>query len=302
MPPDSEETFIRNTLTSSVTAAHKTYGSDDIMYHYNSRGFRRPEIGPADYEDVGDYANILVGGCSITEGIGMPEKHLWHSFLVNSLTKDYSKLIAKFNVGKGARSIDATIRYVYTAIQHDGCKPDIVYLLLPPVARQELILLDDQNTWFIWHFLGGVLPSPATSSMKIAYETLTRSTNYMQLYHNCFRNLILLKWFLSCKQIPWFFSFWNNDLMPAEVTKSLDESNTPAEYNIPEELRDHFVDTYSYSYDQTPAPTFEYTIARDYAHCGPNFHYNLADSIHQTLKNKPAFVQLIEKWRNNERT
>lgn len=294
-PPDNEQTFRKNSLKNALVPHNKTYGKNDIVYSYTSRGHRAGH-GPSEFEDAREYKNLMVSGCSLTEGVGLPEDHIWHSFLTEMLCEHISSPIAKLNLGKGGRSLDAAIRYIYVAIEHDNARPDMVYFLFPPISRKELIMTDDENIPYIWDYLG-YLPSDPPHNAKVTYEAMTKNINYRQLYHDCFRSLLFIKYFLQSKNIPWFFSFWSNDLSAPDIAAQTENINIDC--SMPEELQKHYID--AYLRDKTlHEKLFDQTIARDYAHPGPNEHYDLAKQMYQQLQSNTTFVEIIKKWKKDE--
>jgi hypothetical protein len=292
---DDEQAFRKNSLKNALVPRNKTYGENDIVYSYTSRGHRAGQ-GPSEFEDARKYKTLMVSGCSLTEGVGLPEDHIWHSFLTDMIYKQISAPIAKLNLGKGGRSLDAAIRYVYTAIEHDNARPDMVYFLFPPVTRKELIMPDDKNIPYIWHYLGYLRPG-ASHNATVAHEAMTKNINYRQLYHDCFRSLLFIKYFLQSKNIPWFFSFWGNDLSAYNIAAHTEDTNIDC--SIPEELQNHYID--SHLRDKTLYENlFVQTIARDYVHPGPNEHYDLAKQMHKQLQSNTTFIEIINKWKEDE--
>jgi hypothetical protein len=79
--PDDEYTY-EQTKVSRQNQEHITYKDHDFAYRYNSFGFRKAHGGPLEFDEDHSYFTFLVAGCSITEGIGLPEEHLWNSFLL----------------------------------------------------------------------------------------------------------------------------------------------------------------------------------------------------------------------------
>lgn len=296
-PPDTKEIYLRNSIDKNKKY-ETTYDETDIVYEFNSLGFR-VGLGPQEFEDVQDNPVFLVGGCSVTEGVGLPERHIWHSFLTGRLVKSIKKPIAKFNLGKGGISIDSIIRYVYVAIEHYNLHPDMVYLLLPPIHRKELII--SNNNAFVFHYIPGQpIPDNVDYSLIETIKSLNKNSNYRQMYHDCFRNLLLIKWFLASKNIPFFFSFWHDDFNK-DIIKYDTQITNDNDCNIPNEL--------SYNYITTKIKddcdiiidewSFPQTIARDYAHFGPNSHRDLGNQIYDKLLEKEDFIKVLNKWENN---
>jgi hypothetical protein len=295
--PDDEERFNKNFVTNKGYPSKEnkhfcsgekfvSYSKDDIEYSYNSYGFRSTRSGPTEFEDTLDYPIFLVGGCSVTEGIGMPEDHLWHSQLLRKIiTAGTKKPIAKFNVGKGGRSIDSCIRFVYNTIEHKKLKPDCVYLLLPPIIRREMIL-GNNSSYYIYNFINSV--EPVTIGVDPELSKAYRfgiEMNDLQRVHDSIKNLLLLKWYLHSKNIPWFFSSWSNDFGLGSLTED----------SLPAELQDHYIPAnmcYDGSLTTTP---FQQNIARDCMHYGPNSHHDLACQIIDKLMLKEDFQKFIRK-------
>lgn len=297
---DTYERFIKNKADNTKTDI--TYNEYEIVYRYNSHGFRCPDFGPQEVGEFKGYPTMLIGGCSVTEGIGLPENHIWHSFLRNLLLQHTSLPIANFNTGKGGKSIDAITRYIYFTIEHTELQPDMVYLLLPPIMRQEVIVCNERYEPVIWDFLPAIpLTTITDSSIKLVYENRTRVTNYRQWYHECFRNLLLLKWFLAAKNIPLFFSFWADDFNEATIKSLMATDNMVGTPNIPKELLSHYIPG-GISGEQYILPKnrpFKQSIARDHMHFGPNSHFNLANDIHDKLLGNADFNNVLNKWKNN---
>lgn len=292
--PDTEEVYLRNSVDKNKKH-ETTYGKTDIIYEFNSLGFRTCN-GPQEFEDILDTPLLLVGGCSVTEGIGLPERHIWHSFLYNALMKNAKRPIAKVNLGKGGISIDSIIRYVYVAIEHYNLHPDMVYLLLPPVHRKELIV--SNNNTFVFHYIPGQpIPVDVDYSLAETIKSLDKNNNYRQMYHDCFRSLLLIKWFLASKNIPFFFSFWNDDFNK-DIIKQDTQITNDDDCDIPRELSYNYVpvrikDDCDIIKDDWSLPQ---TIARDYAHFGPNSHRDISQQMHDKLLEKEDFIKILRKW------
>jgi hypothetical protein len=302
--PDNEENFTKNFIKNKgkPDASNRqfcpddqfiSYSNNDITYAYNSFGFRtsEPTFEPQqEFENSLDYPVLAVAGCSVTEGIGLPESHIWHSQLIRKLIiSDTKKPIAKFNLGKGGRSIDSCLRYLYISIQHNGLKPNLVYLLLPPIARKEIII-NENSEWYIYNFIPGV--TELNQNCRKAFEEAVSKTDF-ERYHNAFKNLLFLKWFLESKNIPWFFSSWSGDFSRHTLARSIKNFN--AAISMPEELLPHHIET-NMVYDKTISPRpFKQNIARDCMHYGPNSHLDLVQQMWKQLIDRPSFQNFILK-------
>ena len=265
------------------------YSRSDILYQYDVHGFRYGDTGSSSPHLL-TKPLVLVSGCSFTEGIGLPENHIWHSFLLDKINKPTSKL----NLGKGGRSIAAIVRHIYVSIDTYSIRPDFVYLLLPPVYRMELILKDNDNI-SICNFMAHMA---STWEKKERYEEvnpefkqiITHGTN-QNWYHQAFLQLLFLQMFLELKNIPWYFSFWNNGFDKTQMTEMLGDDNS----TIPESLTKHYIGGVINYEKEIPPNEQRYTqqTARDLVHPGPNYHYLLAEQLYARLLTKPDFRRFI---------
>lgn len=283
---------------------HVTY-NEDVLYNYNSYGFRVPDIGPKEYEEGYEYPTLLVSGCSNTEGVGLHEHHIWHSHLVRLLKDHFDKPIAKFNVGKGGRSTQAAIRNVYVSIEHKKCKPDMVILLLPPPNRQELFyLIEATDQWSIWNFIIHASHKNEAGDLKGLSKMFSTPAFIRKGYHELYGNLLFLKYYLQTKNIPWFFCFWQNDFclteLPVNDKRFILDQITPGEdtdIEYPSELKEHLLGTclpISEGIPQHYRDMYVENIAKDYTHVGPASHHYLAHQMYQELLNKDSFKSLLK--------
>ena len=286
---DNEKHYLKNEL------AQKFYSPSDILYTYNSRGFRSDEL------DNSAKIKILYSGCSITEGTGLPIEHVWSSFLNNRISDETGIPVKLFNIARSGIGIDSIVRRIYSHVEHGYFVPDMVCLLLPNVLRQEYLMVDQgqrEPSFFDY------LPAhcPPTMELVELHRSLTINDNYRQRLHDAFRNLLLLKWYLHSRNIPWFFSFWDDSLSK----NVLDVNITTKEdliYDIPRELEEHYVqgamffDTHIDDTKKNFEKLFKQPIARDYQHFGPNSHYNFSKEFYNQLITRESFQYLLEKWR-----
>lgn len=287
--PDTREQYRINKANVSLNSEFTTYGENDIEYCHNSYGFRKSSVGPGEFEEAYGYPTFLAAGCSNTEGIGVKEEHLWHSILVNFLsTRVSNRPIAKFNLGKGGSSAESAIRLVYVAIEHKNCKPDIVYFLLPPPQRKEIILEKSKDEHVILDFLPNCqVPGDLGLKHQQLLDTLRKDISDVQFYHDYFGVLLFIKYYLETKNIAWYFSCWAGDL------------ERPVGVDFPKELTEHYIE-HKLNYDVHVNPSykklFKENIARDYAHFGPPSHYEFADNVFNEMIKRSSFEKFKKKW------
>lgn len=102
----------------------------DIEYRIN-RDFFRTE----NFKELDDnFINILVAGCSWTFGEGVPEEHIWHSFLSKRIESETGKKVKVHNLGIMGGSTHLAIKNVISFINLYG-KPEYLFLLLPGWTR-----------------------------------------------------------------------------------------------------------------------------------------------------------------------
>lgn len=290
----NEHLFVRYEKKQNL---HKTYDYP-VFYKYNSYGFRVPEIGPAEFEESINYPKFLVSGCSNTEGVGLEEHHIWHSFLVDLLSPHVNKPIAKFNVGKGGISAHAAIRHVYVSIEHKNFTPDFVLLMLPPIERHELFCLNE-NQWSIYHYLpNNQLHMAKNLGLQGLIRAFTENNAQRKFWHEIFRSLLFMKYYLQTKNIPWAFSFWNNDFSSYLHKQKYLAPCEEKDFSFPEELSSNLLNVKLNIDEHLPEKfkIFDINIAKDYLHYGPNSHWYAANQFYDELTQRKEFNDVIKKW------
>lgn len=298
MSGDSKESFANLIKTNKNDI---TYAPNSFGYDYNLHGFRSEEF------DNSEAVKILYGGCSLTEGIGLPAKHRYSEFLNDHISNEIGKPIKNFNVGRGGYGIDAIVRYIYITIEHKGFMPDMVYLLLPSVMRQEVIAMNSCGNLQWFNFIPTFSMVGNDPAMKQLHANLCKTISYRQRYHDCFRNLIFLKSYLQTKGIPWFFGFWDNFTLHGEAFDDGIPLHNVMNSMAPPELAEHYINGFFvYDKDRNLMPEFGegfeakflQTIARDGAHFGPNAHFDYAKKSYDQIIEKESFKDLITKWKS----
>jgi hypothetical protein len=80
-----------------------------------------------------DRFNLLVLGCSITAGVGLPENLIWFNNVLDKLGLD-KKSVDVYNLSINGSGISNLIRNAHAFIKTVG-KPDLVLMLLPQASR-----------------------------------------------------------------------------------------------------------------------------------------------------------------------
>ncbi len=145
------------------------------------------------------------------------------------------------------------------------------------------------------------MPQPTHVEKRLS-SILAQYQTHRRRYIDAFRNLLLLKYYLDQKGISFFFGFWNRDPFIDEFFGLPSDKDEVMRECCPPALLENYVEG-SFDYDDhpdinslTPARViFPQTIARDYAHAGPNSHYNYANLFHHSIKRRDGYVS----WLNN---
>lgn len=285
-------------------AAMKTYAPKDFNYKFNSLGFRSAEF------NNDDPVKVLYGGCSLTEGIGLPIEHTWSTFVNEQISAKIEKPVSLYNVGMGGFSIDAITRFIYVTIDSGKFIPDVVFLLLPSPLRNEYYLIDRNNQPNLHHFIA-TYREYTDPEIRVFHDNVMKTYMMTQRVHETFRNLVFLQSYLESKGIPLFFSTWDNykimvhpkfgpNLGFAEILKD----------HAPDRIRNCFIPAY-FEYDSFAEQHFKdprmfvkkfpHNIGRDGMHHGPNSHWNFSrEFFNQLMSSKPEFVKLLEKWKTSQ--
>lgn len=125
-PTDTEELYLRNLKIPEKRQQLETFGwiDTDIEYVNNSHGFRTDEFLTKD--------NFVTVGCSLTYGIGLPQKYTWASLLSEQLD------LPVYNLGIPGSSGDTC----YRVIKHyvPLLKPKFVVVCEPDISRLEIFI------------------------------------------------------------------------------------------------------------------------------------------------------------------
>ncbi len=192
---------------------------------------------------------------------------------------------------------------MYVTIESVGFHPHMVCLLLPPVLRQEIFFVDNKKhpRWFNYRpYKPNLDPLE-----RILHDSATNLLSQRQRYIEAFRSLLLLKYYLETKNIPFYFGFWDTFEFKDEITDiQIDNEYVMNEY-CPHSLQSNYIKG---TFDKTRDPhvlkakaanqPFPQTIARDFMHCGPNAHHDYANVFYDQLKasaNYHTFISTLSK-------
>lgn len=103
----------------------------DFIYNINEHGFRSKTFENFDKEKT----NVLFLGCSITQGVGLPEENTWYKKFIDNLylTKKF-KDIDYYNLSINGAGYELMFKNFLTFLDTVG-KPDILIAYIPEIYR-----------------------------------------------------------------------------------------------------------------------------------------------------------------------
>lgn len=119
---DSEDNF---RLHKHSTKMNPKYLTNPIEYNLNSLGYRCKE-----FDEYEDNNFVLIMGCSYTEGVGLHEEDLWHSFL----SKKYN--LPVMNLAMGGTGIDFQYYNTTLYVKNKFPRPKLVVVQYPGEFRK----------------------------------------------------------------------------------------------------------------------------------------------------------------------
>jgi len=128
---DRWQANMQNTKTRRVLELNGWDSSDNIIYKFNSHGFRCDEFS----NDPG----IITLGCSFTGGVALPEHKIWPSLVANQLN------LKLWNLGVGGASMDSCFRLLSHYIEKLNVR--MVLFLTPSPDRFEMCMPDGKIDW-----------------------------------------------------------------------------------------------------------------------------------------------------------
>jgi hypothetical protein len=132
---DSKENWLK-------MKASTTYNDTDILYEFNSLGFRSDEILE---NPLTDSKRVLFIGCSHTFGVGLPKESIWAYQFYKKLKKDNLVNCGFYNLSLGGTSIDYVSRVLNYYIKK--VKPYAVFCSLPDTSRREFYIGKNLGPW-----------------------------------------------------------------------------------------------------------------------------------------------------------
>lgn len=304
---DREQNYKVNSVSRKFEK-EKTYNPSDFSYTFNSQGIRCDELAPKDVK-------FLYAGCSFTEGEGLPVDHIWASFLNELIKSEYKDKFGYHNIGRGGLSTAGITRKIYHAIEGLKLRPKMLIVLFPSIFRTEFYVdnIPDPRSFAPFDYVPNYIPSNLTKEHRFYYENFEQNIRLINSLQEFYRNIILIEALCGRYGIELKFGCWQG-LVLAEHLPSDDFSYLPKEYIVkdysnggiemidlqkliadlmPKNLKDKYLDVPFRGESILTDKPFEHTIARDYAHPGPNCHWDFANAAFKKIK--PELDKIYEQ-------
>jgi hypothetical protein len=127
--PDSLENY-------RIRGGHSVYGEHDVLYRFNSLGYRGPEFSME--ADI----RIVAIGCSYVFGLGLAEQHLFHERFAEKLRSGLSHTVIVWNLAVAGASNDYISRMLHQALPL--LDPHIVLVNFTHLGRREYVSVENR--------------------------------------------------------------------------------------------------------------------------------------------------------------
>ena len=196
---DSAKAFEKNKNKRSMLSKYLD-PNNPLTYSYNSMGYRTQE-----FSFFKENEFILVMGCSYTEGIGLHEEDIWHSYV----SKEFNLPI--MNLGLGGCGPDTIMLNSIQYIKNNYLKPKMVIIQWPGEFRKYFFHRPNR----IWCHVPGSLPDSTHPGDEIKYDSEWYHNRYLtypaQQQHNNYINVINTKLLWESQNVPYLVWAWKDD-------------------------------------------------------------------------------------------
>lgn len=277
----------------------KYFDGPDFKYFINEDGFRSKSF----LEFNSNNINILFLGCSITQGVGLPDECMWTTKLVNKIKNDIpDKQIDQYNLSIAGAGIDLIVKNLITFLNTVG-KPDYVFAYFPQISRS---IIWDKHEYINVHYPHKHLNNYTEKEDKFGenYVTEDRLLHTTTLIH-------MMELICNLSGIKLVWSTWYHDQF-----KTIKEINFNNYFELNFNLEDHYAEVmeihkkrgndmrfYKNEYKNTVKRINKSNInnepywssARDGWHWGTSFHTYAAEKFYEELKYKYMSSDIIDK-------
>lgn len=253
---DTRANYRRHIKQAHTRAQLVEYGWFDtvIDYHINRGGFRSTH----EYDSVTEPC-IVTLGCSFTFGTGLHQHQIWPQLLADKLG------VSLVNLGMPGHSLDLNSLWLHL-LGHGILNPIAVVVYEPPLNRISWLrqsVIDDQNSMILSGNLAAMTrASVGNRGTNSELDTVNVNREQFVLSTSIMENLLLNSVFHSVKNYH-LINSW------------CDSKNIPLIWNK---------DRPNFNYPEVGPGTF--SLARDLAHYGPDWHEYLTDRIYAQIKER----------------
>jgi hypothetical protein len=183
---------------------HPVFGTEDIIYQLNHRGYRCPEFSLRDRSH--NTVNVVSLGCSVTFGTGLPEDKTYPAVFTRLLQNYLGVPVINWNLGVGGASADLLSRNLISAIP--VLKPDLILLTFPPtMARREYI--SENGRFFPCQprkLTNNLLTNITDPELAAVYEANNKLLSRYNNSLNLFKNYKVCESLCDKAEIMWLFA------------------------------------------------------------------------------------------------
>jgi len=184
---DKMELFIKNKSKYNLEER-------DILYEFNSYGYRCPEF------EINDF-NVLSIGCSIIEGIGIHYEETCSYLLCKKLEEYMGKSVSNWNLSCAGKSNDYISRVLLQSL--NTLKPNLVIVHFTYITRLEWYVLDENTNLktkdIFLYTKNKKHNNPLNNLLSEFYTELDVYSNFFNNYQRVFSTLQALN-------INWLYS------------------------------------------------------------------------------------------------
>lgn len=124
---------------------HPLYGEKDVVYKFNSHGYRCPE-----FDDPADIRIVAIG-CSFVLGHALPQPAIFHELFAEKLRAESKKSVVLWNLGSCGGSNDYITRTLYLALPK--LKPHIVLVNFTRNGRREYVSVQNNSINYVPNYV-----------------------------------------------------------------------------------------------------------------------------------------------------
>jgi hypothetical protein len=212
---DNQENYQRN-------KGHPLYGEKDIIYRFNSLGYRCPEF------DTAADIRVIAIGCSFVMGHALPQSALFHEIFAQKLRAELGKTVVVWNLGRCGASNDYMSRLLYLAVPR--LKPHIVIINFTRSVRREYVSVQNRGISYNPSFV------PSDEVTKDIFHHIAALSSPFDDQLNLFKNYKAIECLLAGQF--WIYSHISpNEIEP--ITHHFDRMRYAGPLQTIDRARDH---------------------------------------------------------------